>query len=99
MKLECSEDVVSGHKKTPSKLDVKWIILKDEYDAKSKVLTELQHNICLLSHERDSIHIKLRQANDMVKQLNSGAVLQKQRRKIKYMSQKEIKLQTKIANF
>ena len=33
-------------------------------DAKSKALTELQHKMCMLSHERYSIHVKLRQAND-----------------------------------
>ena len=39
MKLECSEDVVSGQNKELSKLDVKWITLLKLSDRSKAVLT------------------------------------------------------------
>ena len=55
------EDVVSGQNEALSKVDVKCITLKEEYHEKSQVLTDSQHEMFMLSRERDSTRIKLRQ--------------------------------------
>ena len=93
---ECSEDVMSGKVDELLKIDEKLSALKAEYDVKCGIITDLEHKISVLTNDSVSLHTKLREANDMLRKLKNGAVLKKQRRKIKYMSEKELKVLNEI---
>ena len=93
---ECSEDVMSGKVDELLKIDEKLSAIKAEYDVKCGIITDLEHKISVLTNDSVSLHTKLREANDMLRKLKNGAVLKKQRRQIKYMSKKELKVRNEI---
>ena len=95
-KLQCSEELLSGKVDVLPKIDEKLSALKTEYDVKCMNVTDMEHKTSILSNEIFSLHMKLREANDMLRKLKIGAVLKKLRRKIKYMSEKELKMLQEI---
>lgn len=95
-KLEYSEDVVVEKDDVLEKLEVLYGTLKDECDAKSKGLTDLEETMSMVKNETVLLCMKLKEANDAVRKFKSGAISKKHRRRINYLSEKQTQMQNEI---
>ena len=87
LELQCSEEMLSGKKEELSKLESDYTKLKEECEAKNKLVTDLEGKMCILTAE-------LNEQKELAKsgRIKYNAV----RRKAKYLSEKEKRIEHKL---